>query len=163
MRPRQVGRRAVLMIVAVLAAVVPGSAVAQAGGQAAPPPREHCSYHFSTGETRCFSTLAEATASPRDERGDVIQATLFADPNYGGGSFTVYGSGMCEKDGVVNFQINLPDDWKDAISSVQPWGGCWVWLYPEPDLGGERDGPFKENTPDVGSMMNDRTQSVGLS
>ena len=88
MRPRQVGRRAVLMVVAVLAAVVPGAAVAQAGGHVAPPPRDHCSYHFSTGETRCFATLAEATASPRDARGDVIQATLFADPNYGGGSFT---------------------------------------------------------------------------
>ncbi|RRO12954.1 hypothetical protein EIL87_25145 [Saccharopolyspora rhizosphaerae] len=162
MRPRQVGRRAVLVIVAVLAAVVPGAAAAQAGGQS-PRPDTHCRYHSSTGETRCFSTLAEATAQPRDARGDVIQATLFTDPDYGGSSFTVYGSEMCEKDGVVNFQINLPDDWKDVVSSVQPWGGCWIWLYPEPDLGGERDGPFKENTPDVGSMMNDRTQSVGLS
>ena len=163
MRPRQVGRRAVLVIVAVLAAVVPGAAVAQPGGQVAPKPDSHFSYHFSTGETQCFKTLAEATAQSRDARGDVIQATLFADPNYGGASFTVYGSEMCDKDGVVNFQINLPDDWKNIVSSVQPWGGCWIWLYPEPDLGGERDGPFKENTPDVGSMLNDRTQSVGLS
>jgi hypothetical protein len=29
----------------------------------------------------------------------------------------------------------------------------WAWLYPEPNLGGDRDGPFKENTGNVGSFM----------
>ncbi|GAA4620691.1 hypothetical protein [Saccharopolyspora hordei] len=164
MRTGQRGRRALLVLVAVLAAVVPGASLAQAGPEpGSAPPDRHCRYVQSTGDLRCFASYAEATAERRTASGDVIQATLFTEVNYGGSSFTIYGSDVCEKDGVVNFQLNLPDDWKDVVSSVQPWAQCWIWLYPEPDLGGERDGPFKENTPDVGELMNDRAQSVGLS
>lgn len=160
MRVRNEGRSAVLAIAALLAAAIPGTAMAS--GAAPQAPAQHCSFFHSTGKTECYGSYEEVTQQAR-ARGDVIQATLFTEPDYGGSSFTVYGSGLCEKDGVVNYQINLPDEWKNAVSSVQPWGGCWIWLYPEPDLGGERDGPFKENTADVGEFMNDRTQSVGLS
>jgi len=93
----------------------------------------------------------------------VIQGTFFDDPGFGGDSLTVSGEGLCEKDGWVDYQYDLEDAWKNRISSVQPWGDCWIWLYPEPNLGGDRDGPFKENTSDIGSLMNDRTQSIGFS
>jgi hypothetical protein len=163
MRVRHKGRSAVLAIVALLAAI-PGTAMASTSAAAPKPPR-HCSFFSSTGVTKCYGSYAEATrqSQSRTAAGDVIQATLFDDENFGGSSFTVYGSDLCEKDGVVNFQINLPDGWKDVVSSVQPWGNCWIWLYPEPDLGGDRDGPFKENTTYVGDFMDDRTESVGLS
>ncbi|GAB2801008.1 hypothetical protein [Streptomyces daliensis] len=95
--------------------------------------------------------------------GDIIQGTFFDDSQFGGDSLTVYGEALCEKDGWVDFQHDLEDGWKNRISSVQPWGDCWIWLYPEPNLGGDRDGPFKENTGDIGSLMNDRTQSIGFS
>ncbi|MCI2417142.1 hypothetical protein MOQ72_06890 [Saccharopolyspora sp. K220] len=157
MRPRRNGRRAALMIAVVLAAAIPGTALAQA----APPGKRHCSFHLSSGEYFCFATRQQA--AERAEAGEVIQATLFDEQNFGGDSFTVYGEAPCEKDGVVNYQLNLPDDWKNRISSAQPWANCAIWLYPEPDLGGERDGPFEENTGYVGDLMNDRTQSIGLS
>ena len=109
-------------------------------------------------ETRQFNTSAGAMAD-----GGVIQGTFFDDPGFGGDSLTVTGESLCKKDGVVNYQHDLEDGWKNRVSSVQPWGGCWIWLYPEPGLGGDRDGPFKENASDIGSMMNDRTQSIGFS
>lgn len=102
-------------------------------------------------------------ASRAQAMGDIIQGTFFEHEDYGGATFTVYGDGLCEKDGWVDYNFTFPDDWKNIITSVQPWAGCWLWLYPEPDLGGDRDGPFKENTSYIGSFMNDRTQSVGFS
>ncbi|MCA1186366.1 MULTISPECIES: hypothetical protein [unclassified Saccharopolyspora] len=155
-----------LVAMSLLTAAIPG--VATAAGTTDAAPARHCAFHADTGQQHCFDTLAEATgsagAAAADTRdGEVVQGTLFDEENYGGDSFTIYGSGLCEKDGWVDYQIDLPDDWKDRVTSVQPWGDCWIWLYPEPGLGGDRDGPFKENTAYVGDLMNDRTQSVGLS
>ncbi|WP_233221736.1 hypothetical protein [Streptomyces carminius] len=104
-----------------------------------------------------------ATAAETARNGDLIQGTLFEHENYGGATFTVYGEAPCPDNGKVDYSIDLPDDWKDIVTSVQPWANCWIWLYPEPGLNGDRDGPFKENTPYVGSFMNDRTESVGFS
>ncbi len=145
----------------------------------------HCIADLAGGPVRCFDTfteavetasagrVADAPASAHRAAGDsgfraslkgsVIQGTFFTDVNYGGSTLTIYGPEPCVKDGWVNWQYDLPDGWKDAISSVQPWADCWIWLYPEPNLGGDRDGPFKENTPDIGSFMNDRTESIGFS
>jgi hypothetical protein len=95
--------------------------------------------------------------------GDVIQGTFFDDKGFSGASLTLTGPAPCEKDGWVNYQFDLGDDWKNRVSSVQPWGNCAIWLYPEAGLGGDRDGPFDENTSDVGQMMNDRAQSIGFS
>ncbi|MBO8187727.1 hypothetical protein [Streptomyces spirodelae] len=111
-----------------------------------------------------FRAQARSLAADGDERaGGVIQGTFFDDPGFGGDSLTITGEGLCEKDGWVDYQYDLEDAWKNRISSVQPWGNCWIWLYPEPGLGGDRDGPFKENTSDIGAFMNDRTQSIGFS
>ncbi|WP_371530932.1 hypothetical protein OG302_37695 [Streptomyces sp. NBC_01283] len=154
------------------------------------PAARHCVLDASTGERACFGTFTEAMDRATDGRvtdapatpraaatssafraeteaeakaGDVIQGTFFSDPGFSGDTLTISGPSLCEKDGWVNWQYDLGDDWKNRISSVQPWGNCAIWLYPEPDLGGDRDGPFDENTADVGQMMNDRTQSIGFS
>lgn len=154
---------------------------------------EHCTVNANTGEKMCFGDFSEAVDhasqgrvadAPRDlrsalgssalhdrlaadsqrtEGGDVIQGTVFDNRDYGGDSLTIWGTAPCKKDGVVNFQIDLEDGWKNRISSVQPWANCWLWLYPEANLGGERDGPFDENAAWVGSMLDDRTQSIGFS
>ncbi|MFE6158102.1 hypothetical protein ACFQ7F_04190 [Streptomyces sp. NPDC056486] len=115
---------------------------------------------------RATMSKASASASAKEDTaaaGDVVQGTFFSDPGYSGDTLTISGPSLCEKDGWVNWQHDLGDDWKNRISSVQPWGNCAIWLYPEPNLGGDRDGPFDENTADVGQMMNDRTQSIGFS
>lgn len=152
------------------------------------PAARHCVLDASTGKQACFGTFTEAMdratdgrvpdapATPRAaaissafraeteaEAGDVVQGTFFSDPGFAGDTLTISGPSLCEKDGWVNWQYDLGDDWKNRISSVQPWGNCAIWLYPEPNLGGDRDGPFDENTADIGQMMNDRTQSIGFS
>lgn len=164
---------------------IPGSALAD--------PVQHCVQNVNTGEQRCFADFGEAvafatqgqvTGVPNDApaavnsgalraqldaapsikaAGDIIQGTVFENADYGGSSLTIVGPALCEKDGVVNWQYDLTDDWKNRITSVQAWGNCWLWLYPEPGLNGDRDGPFKENTPNIGDFMNDRTQSIGFS
>ncbi|MFI5736334.1 hypothetical protein ACIA49_39835 [Kribbella sp. NPDC051587] len=156
--------------------------------QAAAPPGEHCVQNLQTGQTQCFGTFtaaisdathgkvttAPATVPDRTGRaalnksiqasGEVIQGTFFDNRDYGGASWTVVGAGLCDgSDGVINYQTNTIDGWADRISSVQPWANCKIWLYPEPDLNGDRDGPFTQNTAWVGSMMDDRTKSVGFS
>ena len=170
MRYRMLRAGLPLAALSLVAATIPGIAAAAAPAAPSAPDgsARHCTFQVGTGQQRCFGTLAEATASAEqrtaDARdGEVVQATLFDGENYGGDSFTIYGAGLCEKDGWVEYQLDLPDDWKNRVTSVQPWANCWIWLYPEPNLGGDRDGPFEENTGYVGDLMNDRTQSVGLS
>ena len=171
MRHRTLRAGLPIAAMSLLAATVPG--IAAADGAARPAgPDQHCNFDVRSGEQHCFGSLDEAEADARvrgsahggaTAQGDIIQATLFDEENFAGASFTVYGTGMCEKNDKVDYQIDLPDDWKNRISSVQPWADCWIWLYPEPGLGGDRDGPFKENTGAVGGALNDRAQSVGLS
>ncbi|WP_290062394.1 hypothetical protein [Amycolatopsis solani] len=134
-----------------LSAVTPASAA---------PATRHCVLNAGTGVQQCSSSRAALTARAD---GDVVQGTFFDGPDYTGNSLTITGPELCKKDGWVNWQFDLGDDWKNKITSVQPWGNCWIWLYPEPNLGGDRDGPFKENTGNVGSFMDDRTQSIGFS
>lgn len=94
--------------------------------------------------------------------GEVVQGTFFADPDYGGDSLTITGPPLCARDGWVNWRYDLDDEWKDRISSVQTWGNCWLWLYPEPDPGGHRNGPYKAEIADIGVFMNDRAESIGF-
>lgn len=116
------------------------------------------------------STKAGADAAPlasaddTQGEGNIMAATLFADTQYGGGSLTVKNAELCDGDADdVDFQIDLADEWKDKISAVQPWGNCTLNLYSEPGLGGDRDGPFDELTPDIGDALDDRTQSISFS
>ncbi|MFR9676821.1 hypothetical protein [Streptomyces sp. TR06-5] len=175
---------------AALALAAALSGVSGATAQAAPAPADgpdhrHCIADLDSGRQQCFGTFdaavtaatggrvkdapESARAAARDDAfraelaGEVIQGTFFEHASYGGSSLTVYGAEPCVKDGWVEYQLDFDDWWKDRISSVQPWANCWIWLYPEPNLGGDRDGPFKENTPDIGSFMNDRAESVGFS
>jgi hypothetical protein len=182
-----VKRLALAVAAATAALTVPVATAAHAEPSQADSPStaRHCIADLAGGPVRCFDTFTEAVDvasngrvddAPSSARraagngdfraslkGSVIQGTFFTDTNYGGSSLTVYGPEPCVKDGWVNWQYDLPDGWKDVISSVQPWADCWIWLYPEPNLGGDRDGPFKENTPDIGAFMNDRTESIGFS
>ncbi|WP_460441799.1 hypothetical protein [Amycolatopsis stemonae] len=129
---------------------------------AATPATRHCVLNIGTGVQKC-TTGAQRSALVDEKADGVTQGTFFDGPDYTGDSLTITGPELCKKDGWVNWQFDLGDDWKNKISSVQPWGDCWIWLYPEPNLGGDRDGPFKENTGNIGSFMDNRTQSIGFS
>jgi hypothetical protein len=103
----------------------------------------------------------ERLASVRTAAGNVITATAFDGSNYGGDSLTMVGARPCVKNDRVDWWYDLgPLGWANRISSVQPWANCWIWLYPE---SGNREGPFKGNTPDVGNYIDNRAIRVGLS
>lgn len=124
---------------------------------------EHCVLDVSTRNHTCHETLAEARQQGRriaDTTGELIGATVFEDAEYGGSSLTITVPEPCPKNDKVDFWLDLDDYWQNRISSVQAWSTCWVWLYPD---SGDRAGPYKENHPDVGSYINDRTVTVGLS
>jgi hypothetical protein len=182
---RLLTRARVGVLTLALTAAAGGASHATAAPAPTSPPDRHCTVSLNGGAVECFGSFADAVATASDGRvkdapasaraaakddgfraslaGEVIQGTFFEHSNYGGASLTVYGAAPCKKDGWVEYQLDLDDWWKDRITSVQPWANCWLWLYPEPNLGGDRDGPFKENTPDIGSFMNDRTESIGFS
>ena len=94
--------------------------------------------------------------------GEVVHGTFFTDPNFGGSSFTVHGDGLCDDDGSLDFKYTFPEEWWDQFSSVQAWANCSIYLYTEPDQGGERDGRFNENVADVGDFIDDRTRSTSF-
>lgn len=130
--------------------------------QAAPQEAEHCVYSASAQTYTCHQSLTEATATGNrlaKAQGDVIGATVFEFRDYGGASLTITVPKPCPKNDRVDFWLDL-DAWKNTISSVQAWSSCWVWLYPE---SGGRAGPFKDKHPDVGSYIDNRTVTVGLS
>lgn len=118
----------------------------------------------ATGETRRGETpVASSGVSTKDES-SVIGATVFEDTRYGGASLTITNTALCDGDADdVDFKIDLADDWKDKISSIQPWGNCTLNLYSEAEQGGDRDGPFDELTPDLGNVMDNRTKSISFS
>ncbi len=126
---------------------------------------EHCVYSVTTQEYRCYESLGKATqrygtsVSSRTA-GEIIGATVFEHSDYGGSTLTITVPEPCPKNDKVDFWLDLDDYWQNRISSVQAWSTCWVWLYPE---SGDRAGPFKENHREVGSYINDRTVTVGLS
>jgi hypothetical protein len=176
---------AAMSLAAAALGVGAGTAAAEPAGQGA----QHCTLDTATSARQCFADYTQAiaqashgriTTAPADARaatrdpalrtqlaaqpkGDVIQGTFFDGTDYTGDSLTVSGPDLCVKDGVINWQLDLGDDWKNKVSSVQPWGNCWIWLYPETGLNGDRDGPFKENTGNIGAFMDNRTQSIGFS
>ncbi|WP_046470408.1 hypothetical protein [Allosalinactinospora lopnorensis] len=156
-------------VIALLSATLTSGAYAQ--------DTRHCIMNAETGEQECFDTLAAAMTDASTgeggngqtamrslkSQGEVIQGTFFVDENFGGNSLTIVGEAPYTDNDGINYTFDFPEEWQNTISSAQPWANCWLWLYPEPGLGGDRDGPFKENTPYVGDLMNDRTQSVGFS
>jgi len=106
--------------------------------------------------------IASSGVSTKED-GDIIAGTIFKDTKYGGGSLTITTDSLCNGDDDVDFQIDLDDEWKDQISSLQPWGNCTLNLFSEPGLGGDRDGPFKDLTPNIGDVMDNRAKSISFS
>ncbi|OEU85711.1 hypothetical protein DB35_12915 [Streptomyces abyssalis] len=121
----------------------------------------------AAGETRAGKEpVASSGVSTKDEgeESNIIGATVFEDTRYGGASLTITNTALCDGDADdVDFKIDLSDDWKDKISSIQPWGNCTLNLFSEPGEEGERDGPFAELTPNLGDVMDNRTKSISFS
>jgi hypothetical protein len=103
-------------------------------------------------------------SAKNEDDGSAIGATVFQEPKYGGASLTIRNATLCDGDADdVDFKVDLAEDWKNKISSVQPWGDCTLNLYSMPAQGGERDGPFAELTPNIGDVMDNKTKSISFS
>ncbi|WP_181765462.1 hypothetical protein [Streptomyces albidus (ex Kaewkla and Franco 2022)] len=116
-----------------------------------------------TSEARAGDEPVASSGIDTKAEGDIIAATIFKNTKYGGGSLTITNTALCESDDEVDFQIDLDESWKNKVSSIQPWGRCTLNLFSEPGLGGERDGPFDELTPNIGDAMDNRAQSISFS
>ncbi|MBB2968013.1 peptidase inhibitor family I36 protein [Leifsonia aquatica] len=120
----------------------------------------------SPASPACFNTQDEvdsylaAVTSPnkgaRAAAASVVIGTMYKDDNYGGGSYTFYGSGSCS--GVTYGFPSLSADWQNTISSAKAFASCWVTLYDGASYGGSR----YNCTPSCASLplFNDRTKSI---
>lgn len=109
--------------------------------------------------TPANSGLPQATTSSQAAT-DVIIGTIFSSSRYGGATLTLWGPHPCEDGNGADFSFNLPDNWKNRITSVQPWGNCWIKLDSAPNLSGLLLGTYKENTIYVGDSANNLAQSL---
>jgi hypothetical protein len=112
--------------------------------------------HFAPATNKYSCSGSGSVRGPRD----VIGARLFTGGDFTGDSLTVWMPRPCKKDNKYDAQFNLGSDMSRKISSVQGWANCWVWLH---FSDGTREGPYKDNSPDVGSFANDRAVNVGIS
>lgn len=114
----------------------------------------NCHFSVSTNRYGCGSSNGIRNQN------DVIGAKLFTGYDYSGNSLTIWVPRPCPKNDQVDHWIGLGSDMRHKVASVQAWSSCWVYLYFDD---GTRDGPFKGNTPDVGTWAAGRTSTVGLS
>ncbi|WP_017572306.1 hypothetical protein [Nocardiopsis halotolerans] len=157
---------------------------ATAASPAAADTERHCISDVDTGLERCFASFDAAITAAEEQTGrtlqeqeraldgggvstlaassDVIIGTYFEHEDFGGASFTLYGDGLCTGGDDTEFWYTFPPEWRNLISSAQPWATCALWLHAGPDGTGDRDGPYRENTGYVGDFMNDRTVSTTL-
>ncbi|WP_157000930.1 peptidase inhibitor family I36 protein [Agromyces laixinhei] len=115
-------------------------------------------------EPVCFDTREEAAAyidgitqvASRGVTGSVVLGTVYSDANYGGSTYTLFGSGSCS--GVTYGFPSLSGGWDSSISSAKAANSCWVTLYKATSYGGEKINCMP-GCPTVGSL-NDQVRSI---
>lgn len=115
-------------------------------------------------EPVCFDTSEEAVAyldevtqaKSRGATGSVVLGTVYSDANYGGSTYSLFGSGTCA--GVTFGFPSLSGGWDSSISSAKAASGCWVTLYKTTSYGGEKINCMP-GCPTVGSL-NDQVHSL---
>lgn len=143
---RKIGRVGAMAFAAALVATVFAAVPASAA--------KDC--HFAPATNKYSCSGSGSVRGPRD----VIGARLFTGGDFNGDSMTIWMPRPCKKDNKYDAQFNLGTAFYKKISSVQGWANCWVWLH---FSDGTREGPYMENSPDVGSFANDRAINVGIS
>ncbi|QUQ63732.1 hypothetical protein [Kutzneria sp. CA-103260] len=141
---KRVGALAVLGAAAIGLTVVPTASAANSD----------CDFSTTTGKYSCNGS--SQVRGPND----VVGAKLFTGRDYSGNEVTIWVPKPCPKNNKVDYSIDLHNELRNSISSVQGWSTCWVWLS---RADGYRAGPFQGNHPDVGSDIDNQAVSVGLS
>ncbi|HEY6796468.1 MAG TPA: hypothetical protein VI248_17465 [Kineosporiaceae bacterium] len=94
--------------------------------------------------------VAPRSGSPSQrEAAGVIGATLYTGTGFSGQSETLMIPRPCVKDGKYDYGFELGTIGR-AAESVEPWANCWVWLHSGDTWDSPRQGPFKEDTSDLG-------------
>lgn len=115
----------------------------------------------SLQELRAETSRLMEDAAAGGANGDVIIGTFFEHKDYGGDTLTIAADRPCRNnDAQDHWTPTMPPGWNDFITSLQPWANCWIELYSDDNFGGDRDGAYQTNTPDIGAYMNDRTSSI---
>lgn len=122
----------------------------------------------TASEPVCFSTPEEAAAhldnlTQVSSRGvaaasSIVLGTVYSDANYGGSTYTLFGSGTCS--GVTFGFPSLSGGWDSIISSAKAASGCWVTLYKTTSYGGEKINCMP-GCPTI-STLNDQVRSIVL-
>jgi hypothetical protein len=116
---------------------------------------QSCDFSFTTNKFGCNGSGGIRGGS------DVIGARIFTGVEYTGDALTIWVPRPCPKNDKVDHFLALNSSkWRNRVKSAQAWSSCWVWLYEE---NGNRQGPFKQNHPDLSSSGGNRTVTVGLS
>jgi len=120
----------------------------------------------TTPKPVCFDTIEEAAtyldrvtqSTSRDATvmANVVIGTVYSDANYGGSSYTLYGTGTCS--GVTYGFSSLSGGWDSSISSAKAASSCWVTLYKATNYGGEKLN-CTPGCPSIGSL-NDQVRSM---
>ena len=115
----------------------------------------------SLQELRAETSRLMEDAAAGGANGNVIIGTFFEHKDYGGRTLTIEADRPCRNNNAQDhWTPTMPPGWNDIITSLQPWANCWIELYSDDNFGGDRDGAYRTNTPDIGSYMNDRTSSI---
>ncbi|WP_169053782.1 peptidase inhibitor family I36 protein [Agromyces sp. H66] len=125
--------------------------VGSAGSADAPDP-----VCFDTEEEAAAYLETLASARSLSTASSIVLGTVYADVNYGGSSYTMWGSSGCA--GVTFGFASLSGGWDTRISSARAANGCWVTLYKATNYGGEKL-TCTPNCPSVGTL-NDQVRSL---
>lgn len=115
-------------------------------------------------EPTCFDTkeaveehLGIVTGTTnRASLASVVIGTVYANTNYGGSSYTMWGSSDCS--GVTFGFASLSGGWDSQISSARAATGCWVTPYKATSYGGDKI-TCMPSCPSIGSL-NDQVRSL---
>jgi hypothetical protein len=106
-------------------------------------------------------TISPATLAQDASDHSIVGATLFTGTSYTGNSETIRIPKPCVKDGLYDYGFRLGTIGR-AASSVQTWASCWVWLHSGTAWTSPRQGPYREDTSDLGDWKG-RAVLMGLS
>ncbi|RKS79016.1 hypothetical protein BZB76_0454 [Actinomadura pelletieri DSM 43383] len=128
------------------------------GGQITNAPRNVAAAVADTEFDRRLNALGQSEHRAADL--DAVISIEFEDANYGGRSNVIEADGVCDDNDDIEYSApTLPEDWNDTITSFKTYVQCQVNHYQHPDYQGTRTG-WLEDTPNIGSIMNDRTSSI---
>lgn len=122
-------------------------------GSADPAPEPVC---FDTPEEAADFLEGVTQVHARGLAANVVLGTVYETANFGGSTYTFWGSSACNS-ATYGF-ASLTGGWDSRISSARSANGCWVTLYQATSYGGAKM-TCMPNCSSVGGL-NDQVRSI---